>query len=301
MTRICQGRASAAAIAVISSAVIIGSLLAAPAFAGETSRCAMPSHVHERAEAENFEHRAARSDEVRPANVPDAPDGAAADHELSNIKKPDKAIEIFLDRLMAPESGGRYYARNPRSTALGPYQFIASTWLELARSAFAEENAELKPHEVLDLRTDLAFARRAAKIYTQANAQHLIANGYRSTFGNLRLAFLVGPAGAVRVLAAKSVTPVSAILGRTVVGANPYMRAITAREIERATRDVSYGLSGDASIAPIDADPNRAKRTSTSEVPKVRVRCNLSLPSCRRWLALAKRRANHGFMGASRE
>ncbi|HPG88689.1 MAG TPA: hypothetical protein PLD46_03480, partial [Hyphomicrobium sp.] len=153
---------------------------------------------------------------------------------------PEITLDLFLDRLMMSESGGRLNARNPRSTALGPYQFIASTWLHIARTSFATETADLNPHQVLELRTDLAFARRAAKIYTEANAAHLVANGHKSTFANLRLAFLVGPSGAVRVLAAKAEAPVVTLLGSTVVGANPFMRSMTAADLmARAARDVS--------------------------------------------------------------
>jgi hypothetical protein len=39
----------------------------------------------------------------------------------------DTAFGTFLDRLMHAESAGRDSAANPRSTALGPFQFIKST------------------------------------------------------------------------------------------------------------------------------------------------------------------------------
>lgn len=211
-------------------------------------------------------------------------------------------LDTFLDRLMMAESGGNVYARNARSTALGPFQFIAATWLHLARTAFATETAELKPHEVLELRTDLDFARRAAKAYTEANAAHLIANGHKATFGNLRLAFLVGPGGAVKVLSAKPVTPVAGILGATVVGANPFMRAMTAEDlIARAHRDIAADTAVDTGLA-LSADAiARAKAAKRTAGPKIAVRCNLSMPSCRRWLALAKRRSARRIKSARRD
>jgi hypothetical protein len=222
---------------------------------------------------------------------------SAATRVAATEAKPEMTLDVFLDRLMMSESGGRTTARNPRSTAIGPYQFIASTWLQIARTSFATETAELKPHEVLELRTDLTFARRAAKIYTEENAAHLVANGEQATFTNLRLAFLVGAGGAVRVLSAKADTPVATLLGFTVVGANPFMSSMTAEDlIARARRDIAVDARLEAGITPSaeaianlkagTSSPARARRTE----PRIAVDCDLSRPSCRRWLALARRK-----------
>ena len=73
---------------------------------------------------------------------------------------PAMTMETFLDRLMMAESGGNTFANNPRSTALGPFQFIAATWLEVVKAYFADKTAKLKPHEILELRTEPVFARR---------------------------------------------------------------------------------------------------------------------------------------------
>ena len=209
-------------------------------------------------------------------------------------------LDTFLDRLMQSESGGRQSARNPLSTAVGPYQFIASTWLQIAHSSFAIETSELKPNEVLDLRTDLTFARRAAKIYTETNAAHLVANGQQATFANLRLAHLVGPGGAVKVLSAKPETPVATLLGATVIGANPFMSSMTAEDlIARAARDIEVNArlmtagitpSADAVEAVKAAAADETKKPKRKAAPKIEVDCDLSRPSCRRWLALAQHR-----------
>lgn len=223
-----------------------------------------------------------------------APPTAAAAATVSG--QPEMTLDIFLDRLMQSESGGRVTARNPLSTAVGPYQFIASTWLQIARTSFATETAELKPNQVLDLRTDMDFARRAAKIYTEANAAHLVANGQQATFANLRLAHLVGPGGAVRVLAAKADAPVAALLGVTVIGANPFMRVMTAEDlIARAARDIAVDarLATEAGIAPTTDAVAIAKAALRKRAePAIEIDCDLSRPSCRRWLALAKRKAS---------
>ncbi len=193
---------------------------------------------------------------------------------------------------MQSESGGRANARNPLSTAVGPYQFIASTWLQIARESFATEIAELKPNQVLDLRTDMEFARRAAKFYTEANAAHLVSNGQQATFANLRLAHLVGAGGAVKVLAAKSETPVVTLLGVTVMDANPFMRSMTAEDlIARAARDIALDarLENVAGLTPSHDAVAGVKKRHKKVEPVIQVDCDLARPSCRRWLALAKR------------
>ncbi|MGH6816126.1 MAG: hypothetical protein ACREC6_10500, partial [Hyphomicrobiaceae bacterium] len=123
----------------------------------------------------------------------------------------EATLAIFLDRLMHAESSGRDFAANPRSTALGPFQFIKATFLEVARKHFASEIAQLTEEQILALRTNRAFARRAAEAYTRDSADYLSQNGQTPTFVNLRLAFLVGPAGALRLLRAPEQTPGSQI------------------------------------------------------------------------------------------
>lgn len=213
---------------------------------------------------------------------------------------PAMTMETFLDRLMMAESGGNAFANNPRSTALGPFQFIAATWLEVVRAYFADKTAKLKPHEILELRTEPVFAREVATAYSQSNAAHLVANGAKATFANLRLAFLVGPSGAARVLSAKPDTPVATLLGPVVINANPFMSGMTAAGlIARSERDIA---AEPGSQAGIDADPKsiQAAKRRARAAPKIAVACNLKRPSCRKWLALATRRAARGSKQASR-
>jgi Transglycosylase-like domain len=231
------------------------------------------------------------------ASAEQSPPGAAASVAAASPAGAEMTLDDFLDRLMQAESGGRADARNSRSTAVGPYQFIASTWLQIARTSFATETAGLKPHQVLDLRTDMTFARRAAKIYTEENAAHLVAHGQKASFANLRLAFLVGAAGAVKVLSAKPDTPVSALLGATVVGANPFMRTLDAEGlIARAARDIASDaqLAMGGGLSPPSDAVAKAKGSIPLRraEPAIEIDCDLSRPSCRRWVALAKRKAS---------
>ena len=195
----------------------------------------------------------------------------------------------FLDRLMLAESGGRNDARNARSTALGPYQFIERTWLDLARRIFTTETQSMQPAQILALRTDPAFARRAAEAYTRDNAATLKAHGLEPTYPRLRLAFLLGPLGAVRVLQAPPSTRVTAILGPAVAGANPFMFGLTAESLlARAARDLAVQPPSVAGLALGDMVPrDGAAKTNARARPGPALRCNIELAACRRWQSLA--------------
>jgi hypothetical protein len=74
--------------------------------------------------------------------------------------------------------------------------------------------------------------------FSKDNADYLQARGINPTFADLRLAFLLGPADAVRVLQRPAQTPVDEILSRAVIRANPFMRTMTAAVlIEKCARD----------------------------------------------------------------
>ena len=198
--------------------------------------------------------------------------------------------ETFLDKLMLAESGGRDDARNPRSTATGPYQFIESTFLDVVRRHFARETVGLTDPQILTLRTDRVFARRAAEAFSRDNAAALAAEGVPATFPNLRLAFLLGPSAAIRVLQAPPEAPLSPLLGAPVLIANPFMIGLTAADLTaRATRDLSLPASPIARVALASLGAPPGARPAARRAPTLVVRCNRDLPSCRRWVALQTR------------
>lgn len=238
------------------------------------------------------------------------PDSASAPaaHAAGTAKNDSQqmTMEQFLDRLMRAESGGRLTARNPRSTALGPYQFIASTWLMIANKHFAKETKDLRVDQILALRTDLDLARKAAEIYTLENAAYLVAQGHNATFVNLRLAFLVGAGAAVRILSAQPEMPVNQLLSPNVIAANPFMTRLTASDlVARCARDLSATPTMTAGVKPDEALVSAAKAAGAIAASTARTRitapCNLTLPSCRRWLALAERRQNKKQRRASKQ
>src|SRR5262245_41385121 len=209
------------------------------------------------------------------------------------------AFDMFLDRLMRAESGGRDTAANPRSTALGPYQFIKSTFLDLARRHFGIEVQELSEDEILRLRTDRSFARRCAETYSRENLAFLAEQGLAPTFGHLRLAFLVGPFAAARVLQAAPATPVADVLGSAVVRANPFMaRMSTSNPIAKTARDVGESASEvdmvpHTRVAVAQPAPVVSARP-VSRALSARHACNPKLASCRKFAEMQTRVAKLG-------
>lgn len=194
---------------------------------------------------------------------------------------PPMSMGYYLDRLMMSESGGNDEAKNPLSSALGPYQFINSTWLDIMNRHFADEVDELSREEVLALRTDRRVARKAAEVYSRENAQLLASAGVTPSFAHLRLAFLVGGSGAVKVLSAKPDDSVALLLEPAAVRANPFLNGMTVRDlVARAERDLKRGAHGRVAVG----------KGAKKERLGIKVRCNLARPSCRKWLALAKKR-----------
>ncbi len=148
------------------------------------------------------------------AAAPDARASTAAlSQQLAEVA-PSWAFERFLERLMAAESRGRTHARNPRSSALGPFQFIKSTFLDVVNRHFASEVVGLSEEQLLDRRTDPDLSRRAAAVFCVEIAEYLKDRGIEPTFAHLRLAYLLGPGDAIRVLQAEPSTRLGDLLSR---------------------------------------------------------------------------------------
>lgn len=193
---------------------------------------------------------------------------------------------LFLQRMMAVKSGGRLTAKNPLSSALGPYQFIRETFLDVIKRRFPQLAEGKTDEEILTLRTDAVIARNAALTYTRENASFLAAHGQPVTPGHLRLAFFVGPGAALKVLEAKPEDPLTGILSDAAIQANPGLSKMTASQlIARASREATGTGAGTIAVAAVGP-----AASATASKPKIALQCNLKLPSCKRWLALAEKR-----------
>ena len=236
-------------------------------------------------------------------------------------------MEEFLDRLMAAESGGRVDAKNPRSTALGPFQFIESTFLFVVNKYFPSEVASLTNKQILALRTDMAFSRRAAGAYSIHLISALKNEGLPETTVNVRLAFLVGPAAAVRLLKTRPHQPLKKVLSADAIAANPFMSGATiAKLVRKAAADMSataatrrvaalrdesaatavalrdqptattVALRDEpaATVVDLKSEPTTTTVGLKSELtaltpakPPLQIKCEIGLASCRKWIALA--------------
>lgn len=141
--------------------------------------------------------------------------------ERANLLRPKTTGEQVVDRIVGVESGGKATAKNSRSSALGPGQFIDATWLSLIKETKPELAAGRSDAELLDLRTDPKLSRQMVDAYAQKNAAYLQSQGIQATPGNIYLAHFLGPDSAAKVLKADPDVPVAELVGREAVRANP--------------------------------------------------------------------------------
>jgi hypothetical protein len=239
-------------------------------------------------------------------------------------------MQQFLNRLMAAESGGHLHKKNPRSTALGPFQFIESTFLFVVNRHFPSEVAGLSERQVLALRTDMVFSRRAATAYANDLISALKNGGLPATTANVRLAFLVGPVAAVRLLKTRPDQPLRRVLSADAIAANPYMSGATiAMLVRKVATDVGaaaptvrrdrlkgelVGAEADlreptVTLAALNGEPSgvaaalarkpagtpiaseaEPTKATPTDVP-LEIKCEIGLASCRKWIALQERKA----------
>lgn len=210
----------------------------------------------------------------------------------------DASFDAFLDRLMRAEFGGRDLLASSRSTALGPFQFIKGTFLEVTRKHFGNETSTMTEEQVLALRTDRAFSRRVVSAYLRETAAFLGEQGFEPTFAHLRLSYLVGPNAAVKVMAAAPETALSVVLAPGAIKANPFMVNMKAADlIARAARDISREDDGsDLTAAPRQRTASEGPAPRAVALPRARpggvekAKCNSKSPSCRRWIALRRQK-----------
>jgi hypothetical protein len=157
------------------------------------------------------------------------------------------------DQIIGIESGGNQFAKNPRSSAYGPGQFIDSTWLNTLSRHRPDLTTGRSREELLSLRSDPSLARDMTEAYAADNGRLLANAGLPVTPGTTYLAHFAGPQGAVNVLKADPSAPAGSILGDQVVAANPFLRGMSAGDLAAwADRKMT---GGSAPSAPAGAAP----------------------------------------------
>lgn len=150
-------------------------------------------------------------------------------------------MEDYFSTTKARESGGDPFAKNPRSTATGLYQFIDSTWNDVRN-----KHPELGLTE--DGRTDPAQAELAMKAHTADNEAFLAKRGVPVTDTNRYLAHRFGAEGAMRALSADPSASVSDIFPE-VMKANPDLRGKRIADITGGSRPMGYAAT-DEEVTP---------------------------------------------------
>lgn len=164
----------------------------------------------------------------------------------------------LLDRMRAAESGGNNYARNPRSSATGPDQFVDRTWLEVMKTR-PDLTTGLSRDQILALRTDPDISRQMTEAYAKQNQGLLSAAGVPVNDGTTYLAHFAGPQGAIKVLQADPAAPVGGILGDRVVAANPFLANMTAGDLAAwASKKMGASAPVPQADMPQSASPQQA-------------------------------------------
>jgi hypothetical protein len=156
------------------------------------------------------------------------------------IEKTD--IEVIVEQIIKIESDGDPDAKNKRSSATGPGQFLDETWLRLIRVHRPDLFAGRSEGAVLELRRDAKIAREITARFTEQNAEMLRRRSLPVTPGTLYLGHFAGGAGAVAILSAldqedaASVMASADVTGRTsrerLVKANPFLERLTVADLK---------------------------------------------------------------------
>lgn len=161
----------------------------------------------------------------------------------------------LIDSIIGAESGGNPNAKNPNSSAGGLGQFIDSTWLAMLKQERPDLVEGRSPQELLALKSDPALSRQMTEAYAAQNGQILSKAGFEASPGNTYLAHFAGPQGAVKVLSADPGAPIEAILGPQAVAANPFLKGMTAADLQGWAAKKMGGAVQQPAPKPATASP----------------------------------------------
>lgn len=144
---------------------------------------------------------------------------------------PELSREAVKARIRRAESSGNDSAQAATSSAYGRYQFVADTWLRYYRRRYGSQG--LTDAQILAKRGDGEMQETLMNDLIRDNERALSSIGARATPGNLYLAHFAGSGGAKAILRSAPDTPVSRILGKRAVNANPFLKNMTADDVIR--------------------------------------------------------------------
>lgn len=139
------------------------------------------------------------------------------------------AMQTVKARIGIVESGGSATARNPRSSAMGLYQFTDGTWLSYFKARFGSQG--LTDAQIIARKADTGLQNTLMDDLLADNAKALQDAGFAADPGNLYLAHFAGRKGATKLLEADPATPAVRVLGEAVIEANPFLRGKSAGDV----------------------------------------------------------------------
>jgi len=151
--------------------------------------------------------------------------------------------ESYYNSIRSAESGGNDTAKNPTSSAYGRYQFLGSTWNQVAAA-----------HPELGLtangRSDPGQQEKAIRAFTQDNANSLQSSGVPITGGSLYAAHFLGAGGAKQVYRNPDNAAMSDVVGPGVISANGFLRGMSVGQFKQWAEKKGGGGSGGANYGP---------------------------------------------------
>lgn len=137
--------------------------------------------------------------------------------------------------------------QNPRSSAVGVGQFTNRTWLDTVRRS-RPDLADKPDSEILAMRGNRDFATAMTHNLTAQNASILTDAGLPTTPGNVYLAHFLGPRGAIEALSSDPDTPVSTVVGPTVMKANPFLEGKSVGDLTQWANTQMAGVGPRAAV-----------------------------------------------------
>ena len=200
--------------------------------------------------------------QVLTANLPVfmAANAGAQPTSTADMFNPGVSVDwnTYGDRVTQHENAGgaNPAATSGTSSAAGNGQFLDSTWLSTVASAHPAWADGLTPTQILAARSDPEKSQEMTIAYGQQNASALQAAGFPVNTQTVALAHAFGAGGAEAILSAAPSTPVSQLVPKDVMTANPQYAGKTAAQVTAdlgatyGTNPIAPGASSAAGTVP---------------------------------------------------
>lgn len=197
-----------------------------------------------------------------------------------SLREAEAIAVASVGRTVQLESAGKADARNPRSSAEGPAQFIDATWYDMLARHRPELVAGVPkpgpgrplPQEVVELKRDPKLAGLMATEYAKENARFLYESGLPVTEETIYLAHRFGPGGAAQLLRAPPSASIASLVSPKVMAANPDLKGKTVADLS-ASHAARAGEAPSPVLAAVTGQSvPEALRAQAKATPNIRLR-----------------------------